>query len=434
MTDTNALLATFHDMPAMVNPGMQAMFEAFLRSAQTTLTQIETPKGKVAMQDDFWPAPDSWLAAYRPYVVKDGILMIPVKGVLLFGVGYAIGDYATGYVYITKALERGLADPNVKGIALIVDSPGGHVAGNFDLADKIFAARVQKPIHAFAAENAYSAAYSIASACKTVTVARTGGVGSIGVVTIHLDVSKAMDNAGLKVTFIHYGQHKVDGNGYQALPADVRDRIQARIDGFGELFVSTVARNRKLDAQAVRDTEALTFGADEALALGLADKIGTIDDAAVNFAAYLSTPEEGTMIGNGQTGSAIVAPVVQAPPLSKAELALRHAGFSPRGPVSGHTSASYLTTPKEETMTASSSAASRVPAPKAEPLSKAERALRAAGFPPGDPVSERASATFEPDRIRNGSSAVTPSSAGRRSPLMSKAERALQQFFPAQKG
>ncbi|NEJ83591.1 S49 family peptidase, partial [Rhizobium leguminosarum] len=169
----------------------------------------------VVMQDDFWPVPDSWLATYRPYIVKNGILMIPVKGVLLFGVGYAIGDYATGYVYIAKALERGLADPQVKGIAFIIDSPGGHVAGNFDLADKIFNARGQKPIHAFAAENAYSAAYSIASACKTVTVARTGGLGSIGVVTVHLDASKAIDGAGLKVTFIHYGKHKVDGNAYE---------------------------------------------------------------------------------------------------------------------------------------------------------------------------------------------------------------------------
>lgn len=110
------------------------------------------------MQDDFWPAADSWLASYRPHILKGGILMIPVKGVLLFGVGYAIGDYAIGHAYITKTLERSLADPNDNGIAFIIDSPGGHVAGNFDLADKIFAARDQKPIHAFAAVNAYSAA------------------------------------------------------------------------------------------------------------------------------------------------------------------------------------------------------------------------------------------------------------------------------------
>ncbi|MGO7673865.1 S49 family peptidase [Rhizobium ruizarguesonis] len=326
----NALLSTFHDAPAMLHPGMQNRFEAFLRSAQVTLTRIEAPTSNVVMQDDFWPAPDNWLAAYRPYTVKNGILMIPIKGVLLFGVGYAIGDYATGYVYITKALERGLTDPQVKGIAFIIDSPGGHVAGNFDLADKIFAARGQKPIHAFAAENAYSAAYSIASACKTVTVARTGGVGSIGVVTVHFDASKAMDGAGLKVTFIHYGKHKVDGNAYEELPADVKDRIQARIDGLGELFVSTVARNRAMDEQAVRDTEALTFGADEAVTLGLADKVGVLDGAIADFSSYLSSSKEDSMTTNNSAALKLLMPTVRAQPLSKVEQALRDAGYPPR--------------------------------------------------------------------------------------------------------
>ncbi|TCR95972.1 S49 family peptidase [Rhizobium sp. BK418] len=411
MTDTNALLATFHDTPAMVNAGMQAMFKAFLQTAQVTLARIEAPACKIAMQDDFWPAPDSWLAAYRPYVVKGGILMIPVKGVLLFGVGYAIGDYATGYVYIAKALERGLADPNVKGIALIVDSPGGHVAGNFDLADKIFAARSQKPIHAFAAENAYSAAYSIASACKTVTVARTGGVGSIGVVTVHLDVSAAIGDAGLKVTFIHYGRHKVDGNAYEALPADVRDRIQARIDGLGELFVSTVARNRAIDAQAVRDTEALTYSADEAITLNLADKVGAFDDALADFASYLTTSEEETMIAR-----TFAAPSVSAPreePLSKAERALRAAGYPPRGPASERASSMFEGGRLRDGSPGATSSAERQ---HNQPMSKAERALLAAGYPPRASVGGK-----------SASSVLTTSTPAQ---SMSKVERALQEFNP----
>lgn len=399
MTEMNALLSTFQDAPAMLHPGMQVRFEAFLQSAQVTLSRLEAPSGKVAMQDDFWPAPDSWLAAYRPYVVKGGILMIPVKGVLLFGVGYAIGSYATGYVYITKALERGLADPNVKGIAFIIDSPGGHVAGNFDLADKIFAARGQKPIHAFAAEDAYSAAYSIASACKTVTVARTGGVGSIGVVTVHVDMSAAIGDAGLKITFIHYGKHKVDGNAYEALPADVKERIQARIDGLGELFVSTVARNRGMDAQAVRDTEALTYSADESISLGLADKMGSLDDALADFASYLTEPEDKTMTASNTAATTISMPREEA--MSKAERALRAAGYPPQTCVPGATSYSIPSAstptrpisrveraildagypPKSSASGASISSAPDASTPPA-PISKAERAMRAAGYPP----------------------------------------------------
>ncbi|MBX4899492.1 S49 family peptidase [Rhizobium bangladeshense] len=372
--EMNALLSTFHDTPAMLHPGMQSRFEAYLRSAQINLSRIEAPTSKITMQDDFWPAPDTWLAAYRPYTVKNEILMIPVKGVLLFGVGYAIGDYATGYVYISKALERGLADPQVKGIAFIIDSPGGHVAGNFDLADKIFAARGKKPIHAFAAENAYSAAYSIASACKTVTVARTGGVGSIGVVTVHLDVSKAIDGAGLKVTLIHYGKHKVDGNAYESLSAGAKARIQARIDGLGELFVSTVARNRAMDAQAVRDTEALTFGAEEAVSLGLADRVGVLDDAITNFQNYLSGSKEPSMTPNKSAPLKTPTATVQAPPLSRVEQALRNAGYPPRsmGREAVECAAAGERSPKSKTDGYRSG----------HSISKIERAMQAAGYAP----------------------------------------------------
>lgn len=315
----NALLASFHNEPALVNSGMQTQFEACVNEAYGTLARIEANDNKPAMADDFWPSSDSWLAAYRPYIVKGGILMIPVKGVLIYGMGYVIGSWATGYVYITKALERGLADPEVKGIAFIIDSPGGHVAGNFDLVDKIYAARGQKPIRAFAAENAYSAAYSIASACDSITVSRTGGVGSIGVVTIHVDMSKLMDDIGYKVTFIHYGKHKVDGNAYEALPADVKARIQARIDGLGELFVSTVARNRGMDAQAVRDTEALTFSAEEATSNKLADAIGSLDDAIAVFAADMSNQEEDDMITQEQLDAAVASAKAEGITDGKAE-------------------------------------------------------------------------------------------------------------------
>jgi ClpP class serine protease len=76
--------------------------------------------------------------------------------------------------------------------------PGGEVSGCFDLVDAIYAIRGKKPIWGILNEYAYSAGYAIASACDYVTVPRTGGVGSIGVITMHVDMSKAIDSAGLK--------------------------------------------------------------------------------------------------------------------------------------------------------------------------------------------------------------------------------------------
>jgi signal peptide peptidase SppA len=290
----NSLLASFDLQPALVAIEMRGMFEACLARASSILEGIEKAEAPAVMADDFWFDASDWRAIFRPYIVKDGVLLIPVKGVLLHDFGFQFGSWATGYTYIWRAFERGLKDGDVKGIAFVIDSPGGHVAGNFDLVDKIYEARGQKPIRAFAAESAYSAAYSIASAADQIVVSRTGGVGSIGVVTMHIDVSAAMDAAGVKVTFIHAGKHKVDGNAFEALPKDVKDRIQARIDEMYGVFVSTVARNRagKLDEGAVRATEALTFTATQAKSNGLADEIGSLEDSTAAFAAELSPNEE----------------------------------------------------------------------------------------------------------------------------------------------
>jgi signal peptide peptidase SppA len=213
-------------------------------------------------------------------------------GVLLNRFGYTLGRYATGYTYIQKAFERGLDDPAVKGIALVCDSPGGEVSGCFELSDLIFEGRKRKPIRAFATDHAYSAAYALASSANGISMSRSGGVGSVGVVTAHIDYSKMLNDIGLKVTFIFAGKHKVDGNPYEKLPASVKQRFQARIDNIYGVFTATVARNRKMSDQAVRDTEALTYDAATALDVGFADKVGVFEDEVAAFADELCDPEE----------------------------------------------------------------------------------------------------------------------------------------------
>ncbi|EKB0247321.1 S49 family peptidase, partial [Escherichia coli] len=103
-----------------------------------------------------------------------------------------------------------LNDPDVKGICLDIDSPGGEVAGCFDLVDTIFACRGQKPVHAILSESAYSAAYALASAADRILVPRTGGVGSVGVIYVHCDMSRQMKDEGLNVTIITCGSRKAE--------------------------------------------------------------------------------------------------------------------------------------------------------------------------------------------------------------------------------
>ncbi len=156
---------------------------------------------------DFWDVPD-WMKRYRPYKVEAGILQVPILGSLLSNFPWQYGSYATGYTYIWEAVKRGIADPDVKKIALVINSGGGHVTECFDVVARISALRGQKPIRAFAFDHAYSAAYALASSADKIVVTKTGGVGSIGVITVHQDLSKLYEKLGVTNTIIAAGSHK----------------------------------------------------------------------------------------------------------------------------------------------------------------------------------------------------------------------------------
>jgi capsid assembly protease len=285
----------FQDAPALIEPASADLVRSLL-VALSSHPRAADLTGLASTDDAFWTELGDWGSEIRPYVIADGVLQIPVKGVLLHDFPYAFFGYATGYDYIWRAFERGMEDGSVRGIALVIDSPGGMVAGCFNACDKMTAlsATAGKPVRAYAAESAYSAAYAIAAVADTITVSRTGGVGSVGVVTMHVDVSGALQQQGVKVTYVHAGKHKVDGNSSEPLSATARARIQSRIDEMYGIFVDHVAGCRGMSADDVRATEALCFTASEAKSNGLADAIGALDDSLAEFAADLSNLGTGT--------------------------------------------------------------------------------------------------------------------------------------------
>jgi capsid assembly protease len=225
-------------------------------------------------------------AKSKAYQIIEGVAVIPVTGTLVHKLG-TMQPYSgmTGYDGIRACLSLAMNDDAVKAIMLDIDSPGGEVAGCFDLVDDIYNARGTKPMWSILSESAYSAAYAIASATDKITVPRTGGVGSVGVIALHTDISKALDQAGIVVTMFKYGERKGEGNEFQPLSDSAKKYFQADIDEAGELFINTVARNRNMKSSAVRATEAGTFQGSAGVEIGFADEVLSPNKA---FVALLS--------------------------------------------------------------------------------------------------------------------------------------------------
>lgn len=286
--EINPVMALFENEPALLRSDKADWFASCCQIVAAHTAEI----AKIEAADDFWFSNDDWRSAYRPYKVQDGILTVPVKGLLLNNFSIIVGSFATGYDYIWKAVQRGMADPQVKGIVFSVDSGGGMVSGNFDLVDRIYAMRGKKPMRAITTDGAYSAAYSIASVADKIIMGRTAGVGSIGVVTTHMEQSKALEARGITVNIIRSKERKYEGNALEPLTEVARQAMQDRVNAMHTEFVAIVARNRGMDAGKVDATDALTFMPEEAINRGLADEASTPEDAFTAFAAFLNSEQE----------------------------------------------------------------------------------------------------------------------------------------------
>lgn len=245
------------------------------------LSQLFRANGDVMAFDDDWGiSSDEPRGREAAYDNVQGIAVIPVTGTLVAKLG-TMRPYCgmTGYDGIRASLSLALDDKDVKAIAFDMESPGGEVAGCFDLVDAIYGARGTKPMWSILSECAYSACYALASATDRIVVPRTGGTGSVGVISACIDMSEAMGKAGIKVELITFGSRKADGNEFSPLTKEARARFQADVDMMGNLFVDTVARNRKLDRSKVLDTQAMTFLGSAGVDIGFADAVMAPDEA-----------------------------------------------------------------------------------------------------------------------------------------------------------
>ncbi|BET37341.1 hypothetical protein wNi1_12980 [Wolbachia pipientis] len=200
--------------------------------------------------------------------------VIAIHGILTKKPG-AFDDFLgmTSYEKIQEEIEEALSNKDIETILLDIDSPGGEVNGVFDLADFIYESRLKKRIVAIANDDAYSAAYAIASSAEKVFVSRTSGVGSIGVIASHIDQSRFDEKQGIKYTTIFAGSRKNDLNPHEPINSEGLKSLREEIDRLYEMFVQLIERNRNLSIEAIKSTEAGLYFGKNAVDIGFADGI-----------------------------------------------------------------------------------------------------------------------------------------------------------------
>lgn len=223
------------------------------------------------------PALTRFRDSLKPQVERAGnIAVVPISGALArrpdpLEMAYgAIEDSDA----IRQLVAQAAADPEVGGILLDVDSPGGFYTGGPELADTVRSTDRKKPVVAWTGGMMASLAYWVGSQASQVVASRSATVGSIGVFIALYDVSKMLDAAGVKLELFknREGSLKAAGLPGTSLSESQREHFQERAQVAFEEFRRTVLAARPgVPDDAMRGQ---TFTGAEAKSVGLVDRVG----------------------------------------------------------------------------------------------------------------------------------------------------------------
>lgn len=210
--------------------------------------------------------------------IIQGVAVIRIEGVLVQkGNMFSDVSGATSMQIIDNCFNQAVSDPAVKGVVLHISSGGGQVAGTSELSDTIFRARSSKRIVCYTDSMLCSAALWIGSAAHSVLQSsETCNIGSVGVVSGHVDRSGAEAMKGTKTTEVSSGKFKRITSQYEPLTTEGRAEIQAQVNFLYGVFVDAVARNRGISTKKVKDSEARIYLGSQAISAGFADGFSTL--------------------------------------------------------------------------------------------------------------------------------------------------------------
>jgi len=218
----------------------------------------------------------------KGYEVKNGAAIIPIHGVIskessAFSRVFYGG---TSTLEIKKAIAEAQKDSDVSKIILHIDSPGGTVDGTQEAARAVYQARGEKEIIAFTDGLMASAAYWIGSAADKVIISGdTAEVGSIGVISTHVEYSEMDKYLGIKVTEIKAGKYKAAYSSNKPLGAEEKEYLQDQVNFLYTIFINDVATFRGEKPETVLNdmAEGKIFIGQQAIEAGLVDGVSTFE-------------------------------------------------------------------------------------------------------------------------------------------------------------
>lgn len=228
--------------------------------------------------------------------IVDGIAVLSVEGPLEHKGGGGWWCFWQTYEELARDFKLVVDDESVSAVVLKFDSPGGEVSGLTETVRILQQMKEAsgKRVIAYVDEDCYSAAYALAMVADEIYLPESGGVGSIGVITAMVDVTKMDQKDGIRVEVIASGAKKADGHPHVPLSSGAIKRAQKRVDKLAAAFFDLVSEGRGLSVEEIAAMQAGVFTGTEAVSAGLADGVMTLGECLTLAADVFGSTEKPT--------------------------------------------------------------------------------------------------------------------------------------------
>ena len=228
-------------------------------------------------------------AAKTPHGDAPRVVYVPLRGEISSGspAWSSEGDSAQEAL---RQIRLAAADPDVSGLLLDIDSPGGEMTASDTLHDAVLRFRKAgegRRVVARLGATAASGAYYVAAAADWIVASDTTLTGSIGVKMSGFNVRQLAESNGVRAVSIVSGRNKNVMSPFEDLTDEQRQMLQKMVDSLHARFVSVVAAGRHMEEERVKQLAdgRLLLGAD-ALREGLVDQTGQLEEATEKIRSY----------------------------------------------------------------------------------------------------------------------------------------------------